>query len=217
MGFDPEKGEQNSSQWEQPSHYPAVNQTPAYYGTFQGQEAYSQAVPPSQPPHYASQPGSEYASSGYVYAPQPVPSHSGAISDRFAQGQPLLGGEHFLRVDPLPFCGLGFGWFLFVLGFMCIIPWYIGVFIYFCLAHDTREKAGLLACTIAGIICLLFGGTRASQSCWGVDFFKTYCKGDHRETCCIRLVVRISMFVLNVQVKRVWHYLPLNMLSSTNC
>ncbi|KAL2633674.1 hypothetical protein R1flu_005153 [Riccia fluitans] len=164
MGFDPEKGEQNS-QWQhqqqQPPHYPTVDQSPAYYGTFQGQEGYPQPVPPSQAPHYA-QAGSE----GYVYPPQSTAR--GSVQERLAQGRPLLGGEHFLRLEPLPFCGLGFGWFLFILGFICVIPWYIGVLIYFCLAHDTREKSGLLACTIAAILFLLAGGTSVilfSQNC----------------------------------------------------
>lgn len=38
----------------------------------------------------------------------------------------------------------------FIVGFVFgAIPWYIGAFILLCVRTDRREKAGLVACTIA--------------------------------------------------------------------
>ncbi|KAG6549074.1 hypothetical protein Mapa_009517 [Marchantia paleacea] len=150
---DVEQGQQQSSQWpqqEQQPHYPAVDQSPAYYGTFHGQPGFPQPVPPSQAPHYPQ------GDSSYIYQAR-------GVHGRVVEGKPLLGGEHFQRTEPLPFCGLGFGWFLFIFGFFCVIPWYIGTAIFFCLAHDQRERTGLLACAIAALLCLLAGGSKVSD------------------------------------------------------
>ncbi|CAM6100025.1 unnamed protein product [Calypogeia fissa] len=121
----------------------------AYYGTFQGQPGYPQPVPPSEAPYYAP------ADQNYSY--QSVQG----IHSRISEGRPLLGGEHYQREEKLPFCNLGFGWFLFILGFFSVIPWYIGTIIFFCLAHDSRERTGLMACAIAALIVLLLGGSKA--------------------------------------------------------
>ncbi|XP_052160369.1 60S ribosomal protein L18a-like protein [Oryza glaberrima] len=61
-----------------------------------------------------------------------------------------------IREPPLPFCGIGLGWILFLLGFfLAALPWYAGAFILFFVALDHREKPGLIACTIAGIFVLV--------------------------------------------------------------
>ncbi|CAK9232724.1 unnamed protein product [Sphagnum troendelagicum] len=130
-----------------------------HYGTFQG------------PPPFVQQPQTADPERGSYYPP---------IADypRVAEGVPLSGnygyhqgGHHERhrrrrccrhRQDPngLPFCGLGYGWFLFLLGFVFIgVPWYVGTFIFCCLTHDYRERSGLAACAIAAIVVLLLGGS----------------------------------------------------------
>ncbi|XP_066317026.1 uncharacterized protein [Miscanthus floridulus] len=52
--------------------------------------------------------------------------------------------------DRLPCCGIGFGWFLFIIGFFLgAIPWYIGALLLWCSRVDYREKPGYVACTVA--------------------------------------------------------------------
>uniref|UniRef100_A0A8R7V8B0 60S ribosomal protein L18a-like protein n=1 Tax=Triticum urartu TaxID=4572 RepID=A0A8R7V8B0_TRIUA len=61
-----------------------------------------------------------------------------------------------VREPRLPFCGVGVGWALFLLGFfLAAIPWYIGAFLLFFVALDHREKPGLIACTVAGIFAVV--------------------------------------------------------------
>ncbi|KAI3789516.1 hypothetical protein L2E82_02315 [Cichorium intybus] len=51
----------------------------------------------------------------------------------------------------LPFCGIGIGWFLFIVGFfLAAIPWYVGAFM-ICSRSNKREQSGCLACLIAAI------------------------------------------------------------------
>jgi hypothetical protein len=126
-----------------------VEGQPAYYGTFQGQPNYPQPVPPSEAPYYPT------VDRSYNY--QSVDGPQSSISE----GRPMLGGEYYQPEGKLPFCNLGFGWFLFILGFFSVIPWYIGTIIYFCLAHDYRERSGLMACCIAAIITAILGGSKA--------------------------------------------------------
>jgi hypothetical protein len=114
----------------------------AHYGTFQS--GVPQPVPPSQSPHYPSV-------TGY-----PV------------EGTPLREDYNPNRrtwdTHPLPFCGLGFGWFLFILGFFILsIPWYVGTFIFFCIRYDPREHAGLAACAIAALVVFLLGGSQMAN------------------------------------------------------
>ncbi|CAM8999378.1 unnamed protein product [Rhodiola kirilowii] len=56
--------------------------------------------------------------------------------------------------EPLPCCGLGFGWTLFILGFFITIPWYIGavLLIYVIRKKDYREKPGCIACLVGAVI-----------------------------------------------------------------
>jgi len=110
-----------------------------YYGTFQGNQGMPQPVPPS------------YNQGGYS---QSVP------------GYPIEDNPHRRTYDsdPLPFCGLGFGWFLFILGFfIASVPWYVGAFIFFCLSYDHRETTGLTACAIAALVFMIFGGSQVAN------------------------------------------------------
>ncbi|TXG66631.1 hypothetical protein EZV62_007906 [Acer yangbiense] len=60
-----------------------------------------------------------------------------------AEGRPV-------RQRRLPCCGIGIGWFLFIIGFFLgAIPWYLGLFVMLCARIDHREKPGYIACTIA--------------------------------------------------------------------
>ncbi|KAK6932221.1 Ribosomal protein 50S-L18Ae/60S-L20/60S-L18A [Dillenia turbinata] len=71
------------------------------------------------------------------------------------QGYPIAEGTP-VRERRLPCCGLGIGWFLFLIGFIFgAIPWYIGAFMLMCARVDYREKPGLIACTIAVSIHLV--------------------------------------------------------------
>ncbi|CAA7397701.1 unnamed protein product [Spirodela intermedia] len=117
---------------------------PQAYGTFQGQ-----GLPPYPPPQPA------------VGFPQPVPPPA-AISS--SPGDPpyyphgyqtvqAVAEGHPVREPRLPCCGVGLGWFLFIIGFFLVaIPWYMGAFLLFCSMVDRREKPGYVACTIAAVL-----------------------------------------------------------------
>ncbi|KAI3456028.1 hypothetical protein Pfo_012691 [Paulownia fortunei] len=142
-----------------------------YYGTFQGVANYQpqpQPPPPSHsvigfpqpvpPPGFAGSPP-HYYPQGYQTVPVFLISfcHGYAV----AEGRPL-------REDRLPCCGVGIGWFLFIIGFFLgAIPWYIGAFLLLCVRLDYREKPGLIACTLAALLAALavtLGVTRAAHS-----------------------------------------------------
>ncbi|XP_039143668.1 60S ribosomal protein L18a-like protein isoform X1 [Dioscorea cayenensis subsp. rotundata] len=139
------------------------HQQPQQYGTFQGGPGYSQpaigfprpvpppgasAYPPPPPQHY---PGPTYYSHGY----QAIPGYA------VAEGTPV-------RMARLPCCGIGIGWFLFIIGFcFAAIPWYIGAFILLCVRVDYREKPGYVACTIAAVlaaIAIILGVTKGADA-----------------------------------------------------
>ncbi|XP_020258178.1 60S ribosomal protein L18a-like protein, partial [Asparagus officinalis] len=92
----------------------------------------------------------------YCYANgyQPIPVYNGV-----AEGRPLT-----VRMQRLPCCGLGIGWFLFIIGFfLAAIPWYVGAFILLCVRVDYREKPGFAACTIAAVVAavaVIVGATK---------------------------------------------------------
>ncbi|KAK6917200.1 hypothetical protein RJ641_017951 [Dillenia turbinata] len=118
-----------------------------HYGTFQGVANYHPPPPTSQhqPPPAVGFPqpappsGAPYYSHGYHTV------HGYAV----AEGTPVR--ERRLRC-----CGLGIGWFLFLIGFIFgAIPWYIGAFMLMCARVDYREKPGLIACTIAVSVLLV--------------------------------------------------------------
>ncbi|XP_073302132.1 large ribosomal subunit protein eL20z-like [Primulina huaijiensis] len=142
-------------------HLPSAPPPPPnyYYGTFQGVANYP-PPPPSQqvigfpqpmPPPGFSCPPPQHCHHGY----QTVPGYA------------VVTGRPF-REERLPCCGIGVGWFLFISGFFLgAIPWYIGAFLLICVRLDYREKAGLVACTLAAIlasIAVTLGVTRASHS-----------------------------------------------------
>ncbi|KAA8526712.1 hypothetical protein F0562_009059 [Nyssa sinensis] len=123
------------------------------YGTFQGVANYPQqpviGFPQPAPPPGASAPyapPSQYYPHGY----QTVPGYA------IAEGRPV-------REHRLPCCGLGVGWFLFIIGFfLAAIPWYVAAFVLLCARIDYREKPGYIACTVAAIlatIAVILGAT----------------------------------------------------------
>ncbi|KAF8408905.1 hypothetical protein HHK36_004975 [Tetracentron sinense] len=129
-----------------------------HYGTFQGVPISSQpaigfpqpipppgaTAPPIPPPHY------------HAHGYQGVPGYA------IAEGQPI-------RERRLPCCGIGMGWFLFIIGFfLAAIPWYVAAFILLCARIDYREKPGYIACTIAAIlaaVAVILGVTKGADDC----------------------------------------------------
>ncbi|KAF3572699.1 hypothetical protein F2Q69_00063207 [Brassica cretica] len=117
----------------------AVNQHHHHqYGTFQGVSNYPQPSPPpgvydSSAPHY-------------VHGYHAVPVYG------IAEGRPVT-----VRQRRLSCCGIGLGWFLFIVGFFLGgIPWYVGMAIMIVGRRvDHREKPGYIACTIAAILATI--------------------------------------------------------------
>ncbi|PVH47293.1 hypothetical protein PAHAL_4G030400 [Panicum hallii] len=121
----------------QPPPAPAPNPLPYHhhhYGTF--------PPPPVE--------GAAYHASQIGFGSQGVVAFPGTVQQQiFVEGVPV-------QEPPLPFCGIGIGWFLFLLGFfLAAIPWYAGAFLLFFVALDHREKPGLIACTVVGIFALV--------------------------------------------------------------
>ncbi|KAM3191796.1 hypothetical protein ACQJBY_069185 [Aegilops geniculata] len=126
---------------------------------------------PSASPFAGDSPPPPYHHHHYgTFSPPPPPPVAAAAYDpslkgRSAQGvvafpctiqQQVLVEGHPVREPRLPFCGVGVGWALFLLGFfLAAIPWYIGAFLLFFVALDHREKPGLIACTVAGIFAVV--------------------------------------------------------------
>ncbi|KAF2287625.1 hypothetical protein GH714_001928 [Hevea brasiliensis] len=79
-----------------------------------------------------------------------------------AEGRPV-------RERRLPCCGIGVGWFLFIIGFFLgAIPWFIGLFVLLCARIDPREKPGYIACTIAAVVAtvaIILGATKGADAC----------------------------------------------------
>ncbi|XP_062096797.1 large ribosomal subunit protein eL20z-like [Humulus lupulus] len=137
-----------------------------YYGTFQG---VANSYPPPPPPQ---------TSHPVVGFPQPLPppgatSHPRYPHTHFHHGYQTVPGYavvegHPVRERRLPCCGLGMGWFLFLIGFFLGgIPWYVGAFVLLFVHVDYREKPGYAACTIASIIALIaitLGITKGSHA-----------------------------------------------------
>ncbi|KAI3712119.1 hypothetical protein L1987_70668 [Smallanthus sonchifolius] len=135
-------------------HHPDQQPPPHQYGTFQGVDhhppqpviGFPQPVPPPGTP--GGPPVNPYV---HGYQAVPVPGYA------VAEGRPM-------SEDRLPCCGIGIGWFLFIIGFFfAAIPWYLGAFILLCARYDAREKPGYVACMIAailGTIAVIFGVAR---------------------------------------------------------
>ncbi|EXB52092.1 60S ribosomal protein L18a-1 [Morus notabilis] len=133
------------------------------YGTFQGVANY----PPPRPPHH--QPA--------IGFPQPVPppgvaEPSAHHPDYYARGYQTVPGYAVAEGRPvrerrLPCCGIGIGWFLFIIGFFLAgVPWYAGALILLCSRIDYREKPGYIACTVAAIlatIAIVLGVTKGAD------------------------------------------------------
>ncbi|TVU23198.1 hypothetical protein EJB05_30233 [Eragrostis curvula] len=125
------------------------------YGTFQGPPSY----PPPRPPP--------------IGFPQPVPppglssARQRAAYQAIPSAQDYEAGVRGNSHDRLPCCGIGFGWFLFILGFFLgAIPWYVGAFLLWCSRVDYREKPGYVACTIAAVlttIAVIIGATAGAH------------------------------------------------------
>ncbi|KAJ9153422.1 hypothetical protein P3X46_026864 [Hevea brasiliensis] len=130
------------------------------YGTFQGVANYPPphhqpviGFPQPVPPPGATEP-SYPPPPYYAYAYQTVPGYA------VAEGRPV-------RERRLPCCGIGVGWFLFIIGFFLgAIPWYVGLFVLLCARIDPREKPGYIACTIAAVlatVAIILGVTKGSE------------------------------------------------------
>ncbi|KAK9674535.1 hypothetical protein RND81_12G239100 [Saponaria officinalis] len=105
------------------------------YGTFEGiPTSPSIGFPQPMPPHH-------YYAHGY----QAVPGY--AIAD----GTPV-GAYH-----RLPCCGLGYGWFLFIIGFFLAgVPWYAAAILFLCCGNvDPRERPAYVCCTIAAVLAII--------------------------------------------------------------
>ncbi|XP_031499411.1 60S ribosomal protein L18a-like protein [Nymphaea colorata] len=138
---------------------------PPYYGTFPGEGApsYTQGQPAIGFPQPVPPPGSVPSAPPY-YPPPPPPPHGYQTVPGYAvaEGTPV-------RERRLPCCGIGLGWFLFIIGFfLAAIPWYIGAFILICVRRiDYREKPGYIACTVAAILAIIvviFGVSKGTHS-----------------------------------------------------
>ncbi|CAN1845280.1 60S ribosomal protein L18a-like protein [Linum perenne] len=67
----------------------------------------------------------------------------------------------------LPCCGIGFGWFLFIMGFIFGLPWYIGAGALLCSKYDRRERPGYIACAVLAVIftvLIIISSTRSGGS-----------------------------------------------------
>ncbi|XP_034678491.1 60S ribosomal protein L18a-like protein [Vitis riparia] len=135
------------------------NRSDQHYGTFQGVPTYSQppavGFPQPVPPPGAAEPS----------APPPPPPQYYAHGYQAGPGYAVAEGTP-VRERRLPCCGIGLGWFLFIIGFfLAAVPWYVGFFLLLCARVDYREKPGYIACTIAAIlatIAIIFGVTKGT-------------------------------------------------------
>ncbi|ESW19886.1 hypothetical protein PHAVU_006G163700 [Phaseolus vulgaris] len=110
-----------------------------YYGTFQGVTNYYSPQNHLYPSSPSSYPCTYYQQQGCHVLPVY------AVAER----RPL-------REHRLPCCGLGLGWFLFIIGwFLGGVPWYIGTFVLVFVQMDCREKPGLIACAVASFVTLV--------------------------------------------------------------
>ncbi|KMZ64270.1 hypothetical protein ZOSMA_379G00100 [Zostera marina] len=125
------------------------------YGTFHSSNPAMGFPQPTAPP--GALPPNSSAPPGYYGYQGAVPGYAAV-----AEGTPVT-----LRRQRLPCCGIGLGWFLFIVGFfLAAIPWYAGAFILICSRVDYREKPGFVACTIGAVlaaVALLFGLTNEND------------------------------------------------------
>ncbi|PON69772.1 60S Ribosomal protein [Parasponia andersonii] len=135
------------------------------YGTFQGVANYPPPRPPQPaigfpqpvPPPGAVEPSGPPPPHYYAHGYQTVPGYA------VAEGRPVT-----IRERRLPCCGIGIGWFLFIIGFFLAgIPWYAGALLLICSRRiDYREKPGYIACVVAAIlatIAIVLGVTKGAD------------------------------------------------------
>ncbi|KAG6591784.1 60S ribosomal protein L18a-like protein [Cucurbita argyrosperma subsp. argyrosperma] len=135
-------------------HHHEPNPGHPHYGTFQGVANYPPVgfPQPTRPPGVSdfddrSQP--EHYAHGY----QTVTGYA------VVEGRPV-------REPRLPCCGIGYGWFLFIIGFILPATWYIGAILILCGRVHYREKPGYVACSIAAVIAtvaIIFGATKGAD------------------------------------------------------
>ncbi|KAM7260664.1 hypothetical protein ACFE04_011337 [Oxalis oulophora] len=111
-----------------------------------------QGVPNYPPPYPPAQP---IPPPGFSGPPPVIPGYVVAQGTTFEEPR-------------LPCCGIGVGWFLFILGFFLgVIPWYIGFLMLLCGRNmDYREKPGFIACTVGAIvsaIIITIGATKGAN------------------------------------------------------
>ncbi|XP_027161635.1 60S ribosomal protein L18a-like protein [Coffea eugenioides] len=128
--------------------------------------------PPPPPPEYGTFQGvANYPPQPVIGFPQPVPSPGASDRPYYAHGYQAVPGHAVAEGTPvtgrqrrLPCCGIGLGWFLFIIGFfLAAIPWYVAAFIILCAKVDPREKPGYITCTVAailGTIAIIVGATK---------------------------------------------------------
>ncbi|WOL01032.1 60S ribosomal protein L18a-like protein isoform X2 [Canna indica] len=129
----------------------SAGQPPPLYGTF---------PPPSLPPPVAPPLAYPAVPKAPLQQPPPQPAAGYHVIPVGYQTHPcnaLVDGVPMNMTEPpLPFCGIGVGWALFLAGFFLVsIPWYVGAFIFLFVAQDYREKPGLIACTVAAALTLV--------------------------------------------------------------
>ncbi|XP_047335733.1 60S ribosomal protein L18a-like protein [Impatiens glandulifera] len=134
-----------------------------YYGTFQGVGNYPpqstidfpKPFPPPgtfppPPPYY------DYGVQAFPVITEPFETYAENVDPSPIPGHPVK--------RRLPCCGIGMGWFLFIVGFFLFgIPWYLGAIFILCSRRiDYREKPGYVSCTIAAVLvtmAIIFGAT----------------------------------------------------------
>ncbi|XP_042390181.1 60S ribosomal protein L18a-like protein [Zingiber officinale] len=143
---------------------PAGHPPSTPYGTFIPHSSPLPTAPPLPSPQKAPLPTAPLlhyppkAPLQYQSTPQPAGGyHAIPVGCQFQPFPNVVDGIPMnARVPPLPFCGIGVGWVLFVVGFLfASIPWYVGAFILLFVAQDHREKPGLIACSIAAGLTIL--------------------------------------------------------------
>ncbi|GAB2236172.1 hypothetical protein Drorol1_Dr00027911 [Drosera rotundifolia] len=116
---------------------------------FQGVASYTpEPAPAIGLPQPLPPPGAASAGLPVVVPPNAVGYQPQAVTGyAVEEGRPV-------RKRRLPCCGIGVGWFLFIIGFFLAgIPWYAGAIMLFCSSNlDYREKPGYIGCTIAAIV-----------------------------------------------------------------
>ncbi|KAG7019534.1 60S ribosomal protein L18a-like protein [Cucurbita argyrosperma subsp. argyrosperma] len=158
-------------------------QSQYHYGTFQGVANYYSSAPEPQPqPHpqsvvgfppqvapprhpcyhghldYQAVPGC-LLDNLFLVLPENALQHMSIVSPNDLvssfQGYAIIEGRPFHEAR-LPCCGIGMGWFLFMIGFFLGgIPWYVGAFVVLFVRVDYREKPGYIACAIASVLAVM--------------------------------------------------------------